>query len=695
MARVLGGSSGGGGWGSFRAAGGASLRLTPLAADLRHRAATHVLLFAACLDAGAVDQAGVCLRQLCAPLSCSNKGSNCALPAASADPAARAVAVRAVGCGGGRVDQTRLVVERGGSPPGSENAPGAARQGGRGGARGARRRGGSRAGRTPPPPPPFASSSSLEDGESGRVAAARTGRWWRRRRRRRRGCTRRWCRAARARGRRRRAGALLRAGAVSRRGGRRRRPPKRNDDARVDDERYSAGCWRSRLFAQRALAALLAPGRPTSRRRARPGAYTRRSATPWRCGRSARGRMRERAGDPPRSRGAFFAPRGDGAGGGRAAVRAGRRARAQAQAGDRRRGRRTTGRRRSDATRASRRNRGGVRPARPGGLAGWMRFSASAPGSLASREEGEFRVSAGALVSRQMRAYGVGAWGCAMACAARLPRARGRRTTSSAFSRATRTTTTGGVGADLRAARHALASCAAGTVRWLVDLIARLPAGEVPGSIPRGVERIVAEGPVLAATAPHPCPARSPRGGLDRYDRYEPPPPPPPTRSARGSRRCSTATGARGGLRAGDCRRRRQALRRRPRRLRRQPPPRLPASAVVTPSGRRDFAAATAGLIEGVLDDDDGGAVAHLAAALVEPDVPALAAAQFFASELLPRFLARELRGTSQRRCARIWLTAIALLERLAREPDPDRSRSRSRRRLGRSRRRLSAFGPS
>ena len=86
-----------------------------------------------------------------------------------------------------------------------------------------------------------------------------------------------------------------------------------------------------------------------------------------------------------------------------------------------------------------------------------------------------------------------------------------------------------------------------------------------------------------------------------------------------------------------------------------------PASAVVTPSGTRDFAAATAGLIEGVLDDDDGGAVAHLAAALVEPDVPALAA-QFFASELLPRFLARELRGTSQRRCARIWLTAIALL---------------------------------
>ena len=97
-----------------------------------------------------------------------------------------------------------------------------------------------------------------------------------------------------------------------------------------------------------------------------------------------------------------------------------------------------------------------------------------------------------------------------------------------------------------------------------------------------------------------------------------------------------------------------------------------PASAVVSPSsGRRDFAAATAGLIEGVLDDDDGGAVAHLAAALVEPDVPA-PAAQFFAVELLPRLLARELRGSSQRRCARIWLTAIALLERIAREPDPD-----------------------
>ena len=55
-----------------------------------------VLLFAACLDAGAVDQAGVCLRQLCAPLSSSKKGPQ--MPAASADPAARAVAVRAVGC---------------------------------------------------------------------------------------------------------------------------------------------------------------------------------------------------------------------------------------------------------------------------------------------------------------------------------------------------------------------------------------------------------------------------------------------------------------------------------------------------------------------------------------------------------------------------------------------------------------------
>ena len=122
----------------------------------------------------------------------------------------------------------------------------------------------------------------------------------------------------------------------------------------------------------------------------------------------------------------------------------------------------------------------------------------------------------------------------------------------------------------------------------------------------------------------------------------------------------------------GDCRRRRQALRRHPRQ---RPLDGSPASAVVPrDSGRRDFAAATAGLIEGVLDDDDGGAVAHLASALVEPDVPA-AAAQFFAAELLPRLLARELRGASQRRCARIWLTAIALLERLAREPEPEPDR--------------------
>ena len=219
-----------------------------------------------------------------------------------------------------------------------------------------------------------------------------------------------------------------------------------------------------------------------------------------------------------------------------------------------------------------------------------------------------------------------------------------------------------------------MASCAAGTVRWLVDLIARLPVGEVPGSIPRGVERIVAEEPVLAATAPHPCPARSPAWGGWTVTIVT---------NVTTAAAASDSLGARvaallhrdGGPRGSTCAAIVAATAKRFAVVRDasvdNPTRGSPASAVVTPSGTRDFAAATAGLIEGVLDDDDGGAVAHLAAALVEPDVPALAA-QFFASELLPRFLARELRGTSQRRCARIWLTAIALLERLAREPDPD-----------------------
>ena len=169
-------------------------------------------------------------------------------------------------------------------------------------------------------------------------------------------------------GRRRRAGTLLRAGAVSRRGGRRR----------VLQRKRRRPGGRRAIFGWVLAVPALRTARPRGAPRAGPAPPRDDVRDPGRT-RDARrrpGAVGARRGVGCASRrqlcarvGAFFSPRGDGAGGGRAAVRAGRRARAQAQAGDRRRGRWTLGRRRSsDATRASRRNRGGVRP----GQSGWF-----------------------------------------------------------------------------------------------------------------------------------------------------------------------------------------------------------------------------------------------------------------------------------------------------------------------------------
>jgi hypothetical protein len=77
----------------------------------------------------------------------------------------------------------------------------------------------------------------------------------------------------------------------------------------------------------------------------------------------------------------------------------------------------------------------------------------------------------------------------------------------------------------------------------------------------------------------------------------------------------------------------------------------------------RDFAAATVGYIEGILDDDDGGAIADLAHALVDVDASHAGARDFLGKELFPRFLSRELAGSSQRRCARVWLSSISLFD--------------------------------
>ena len=531
---------------------------------------------------------------------------------------------------GERVDQTRLGVTRAGPPPGSKDAPGAARQGGRGGARRARRRGVSSASgrRRPPPLRRFVVPRGRRTRRGGARAvvaeAAEAAAWMH--------AALVSCGACR--GRRRRAGSLLRAGLF---GGGDRDSLRTHDDARRD-EPSSAGCWRSRLFAQRALAALLAPARPTSRRRA-PRGVNGRSATPWRCGRSARGRMREPGIRPLAA--ALFShramelaegapPSGPGAArvlgsGGRSATRRGR------SEGD-------------DPTRPrfAARPRG-VRPARPGfALDAFFRrrrgWRAARRASFGERRRAG--VEADARVRR-------GAFGCAMACAARLPRAaRVSHDELSPFFAGDGTTTTGGggVGADLRAARHALASCAAATVRWLAELIARVPACEVPGSIPRGVERIVAEGPVLAATAPHPCPARSPAwGGWT---------------AATAAAAASDSLGARiaallhrdGGPRGSACGSIVVAAAKRFASVDDSRVDGSPESAVVTPSApelrrhhrgthrggprrrrRRRRRASRRGARRA--DVPGGGAI--------------------FASELLPRFLARELRGTSQRRCAR------------------------------------------
>jgi hypothetical protein len=69
------------------------------------------------------------------------------------------------------------------------------------------------------------------------------------------------------------------------------------------------------------------------------------------------------------------------------------------------------------------------------------------------------------------------------------------------------------------------------------------------------------------------------------------------------------------------------------------------------------------GYIEGILDDDDGGAIADLAHALVDVDASHAGARDFLGKELFPRFLSRELAGSSQRRCARVWLSSISLFD--------------------------------
>jgi hypothetical protein len=74
----------------FRAFGGASAPCTAHSAAVRHRAATHARLMGVCLEHGMPDQAGACLRQMRAALAPGR------LPSAARDPAPLAAAARAV-----------------------------------------------------------------------------------------------------------------------------------------------------------------------------------------------------------------------------------------------------------------------------------------------------------------------------------------------------------------------------------------------------------------------------------------------------------------------------------------------------------------------------------------------------------------------------------------------------------------------
>ena len=206
-------------------------------------------------------------------------------------------------------------------------------------------------------------------------------------------------------------------------------------------------------------------------------------------------------------------------------------------------------------------------------------------------------------------------------------------------------------GANVAAARFALASAAAGTVRWLAELIARLPAQDtVPGSNPARVERI----PRLAGLAPHPCPASASAWGTSTSIGGNVLPPtvtPLGALVAASLRRDGGSRGTRRAVLAAVAGRFEKRFNR------------TDAGSDDDSHHARDFAAATVGYIEGILDDDDGGAIADLAHAIVDVDASHAGARDFLGKELFPRFLSRELAGSSQRRCARVWLSSISLFD--------------------------------
>ena len=634
---------------TFRAAGGASLRLTPRAADLRHRAATHVVLFATCLDVGVVDQAGVVLRQLCAPLNHKNKSGGDRLPSVVVDPGSRAIVCRAIGC------VAREWIARGpalaagsirGPTNDGHNADATqqmkhferlAREG-----EAAINVLFAEAARCGEADTVEADEDEFKKGAVVAEASASAA-------------------AMHA--------ALVSCGACQKGAAaaqaRFNKPLYASTEKESNEESLSHDGWTSRLFAQRALASLLGRGLPLADICATQGAGERLcdALALWTLG---AGCDVWGGGCGSLSAALFSHPASlelsEGAPSGPGAARVQRLQRTISSGGT------YDG---DSFVQRTLRGANGFDVFGAGNVPdGWMR---SRPGGFVTREEADFRVSAGALVSRQLASYGEAAVGAVMACVAALPasarasydscQGAGEHESSKASSSGHRSNPPSGRsnsgmsdkcrtrGANVAAARSALASAAAGTVRWLAELIARLPAQDtVPGSNPARVERI----PRLAGLAPHPCPMTAGTWGTVST-RVVSCNVLPPTVTSLGAlvaaslRRDGGSRGTRRAVLAAVAGRFEKRFNR------------------TTPGSdddshhARDFAAATVGYIEGILDDDDGGAIADLAHALVDVDASPTAARDFLGKELFPRFLSRELAGSSQRRCARVWLSSISL----------------------------------
>ena len=678
------------GW--FRAGGIASppLPLTRRAVDLRHRAALHAQLVSVCLAAGLADQAATCIRQLRGALSGAHN-----LPRAHVDPAPRALACRALATAAAawldavtseeytRKRQTPRETPSESLATNDLNDEASEDAGWRGLETLCKEGEAALAS--------LASEAAVVSSEAAAVtvgsstaravaavaveAAAAAAVMW---------------------------AALVASGAC---------PP----GAAALQQCFVppvlraptlAAAWPARVFAQRVLAALLAPGSPLYYRSLRrlksaqttpwdPPAVEEEDLTPalalWAL---AAGADAATGGVTPLAAVLFAHPslpvlnEGAAAGAGAAAV-------ARLQAG-------TTG--------VEGVLRGVEHPGAPStvfGAGGWNTLEGR-PGDALSAMEAAFRVSAGALVGAQLASKGAAGAAAIDVVVAELPHlasatrrdlARGchpeshpggeeKEKEKAFFARRTRETNRDRGVVEKYLGAHAAA--AAGAVRWLVEVSARSsacagvgPAASFDGSLGemvRGYRPSASDevGAPLASLAPLlPWTADSwGAGGTDR-DR---------------DRDRDVARGDRGGTTVRSMGRSVAAL------LEAEHPGgchdlmRDVVTAVARrwtvgdTSAARDLAAATVGVVEGVLgrggigDEADAAreeaALDALAAALLEAERSAAEAKEavaHVAKVLLPGVLLHELREAPQKRCARIWVNAITLCRHLIRRDRRER----------------------